>query len=235
MNTAIPIDKSVLYEKYGKEKVDRIVAHLNYKAESKPLPKEENSDFPILYVFRHGQTTDNLDMVFSGWRDPDLTSLGILEAQELAEKLKTKKIHMLIASDQKRAIHTMQIAISKNPYAKGLEIHQDKRLRERNYGDLNGKSKLEISLENEALAQKYRRSWDFPPPGGESLKMVVERVNLFLGEIIPLMKTNRVNVAVSCHGNSIRGIRKYFENLTEEETVHIETPLGKDYTAYTIR
>uniref|UniRef100_A0A7C4TQ12 phosphoglycerate mutase (2,3-diphosphoglycerate-dependent) n=1 Tax=candidate division WWE3 bacterium TaxID=2053526 RepID=A0A7C4TQ12_UNCKA len=142
---------------------------------------------------------------------------------------------MLITSDQKRAVHTMQIAMSKNSYAKNLEIQKDKRIKERSYGDLQGKSKLEIELENEKLAEKYRRSWDFPPPNGESLKMVVERVENFLKDIVPLMKENKINIAISCHGNSIRGVRKHFENLSEEETVRLESPLGKDYAAYSIK
>jgi 2,3-bisphosphoglycerate-dependent phosphoglycerate mutase len=229
------MDKAALYEKYGKEKVDRIVEHLMYHEKPSPMPKDESSNFPILYVFRHGETVDNANMVFSGWRDPDLTEQGIHDAQELAPRLSDKKIHMLIASDQMRSIKTMQGAMSQNPYTKDLEILKDKRIKERSYGDLQGKSKLEIELENEELAEKYRRSWDFPPPNGESLKMVVARVEDFLNDIIPLMKTNKINVAISCHGNSIRGIRKHFENLTEEETVHLETPLGKDYAAYSIK
>lgn len=224
-----------LYEKYGKEKVDEIVKFLSYKKEPQPLPKDENPNYPVLYVFRHGQTTDNADFLFSGWRDVDLTDEGIKQAEILAEKLKDKKIHMLVASDQIRAIKTMQIAISKNEYAKDLEIHKEPRIKERSYGDLQGKSKLEMKLSNPELATKYRRSYSDVPPSGESIEMVAKRVNEFLDEIIPLMKENNINVALSCHGNSIRGIRQRFEDLTNEETAHIETPLGQDYAAYSIK
>src|SRR3989344_3990980 len=122
-----------LYEKYGKEKVDEAISFLTYR-HTTPLPKDEPLDTPILYVFRHGQSQDNLDLLFSGWRDVDLTDEGVQQAEMLAEKLKDKKIQMLVSSDQKRTYKTMQLAMSKNPYAKNLEIIHDPRLRERNYG-----------------------------------------------------------------------------------------------------
>ena len=229
----MPLDSS-FYSKYPKEKVDEALHLLTYK-DVQPLPKDENPDFPIMYVFRHGQTTDNADFIFSGWRDSDLTEKGIQQAEVLAEKLRDKEIHMLIASDQIRAIKTMQIAISKNEKAKVLEIIKDPRIKERSYGDLQGQSKLLLQLENPALLLKYRREYTNIPPNGESLEMVVERVYDFLEEIIPKMKSYKINVAISCHGNSIRGIRKYFEKLTDKQTADIETPLGQDYAAYSIK
>ena len=141
---------------------------------------------------------------------------------------------MLISSPQVRALETMKIAISKNENAKNLEILKDERIKERCYGDLQGKSKLELQLENPKLLEQYRRSFDDAPPNGESLKQVCERVADFCKEIIPLAKEHKINIAISCHGNSIRGFRKFFENLTDEETRTIETPLGKDYAAYTV-
>ena len=224
-----------LYYKYTKEQVEEAVAFLSYKATDIKLPKEEIEGIPTLYVFRHGQTVDNANFIYSGWRDADITDDGIKQAEILAEKLKDKKLHMLVASDQIRAIKTMQIAVSKNPAAKNLEIIKDPRLKERKYGDLQGKSKLEAYLENPELSQKLRRSYNDPPPNGESIAMVLARVNLFIAEIVPKMKEFHINVAVSCHGNSIRGFRKHFEHLTEDETAHVETPLAQDYAAYAIR
>ena len=229
------MDLVPLYLKYGKEKVDDAVKYLSYRSITKELPKEESDDFPILYVFRHGQTTDNADFIFSGWRDVDLTEKGVQQAEVLSEKLKDKKIHMLVASDQLRAIRTMEIAISKNESARGLEIIQDPRIKERSYGDLQGESKLLMQLDDPDLLLHYRRTYHNSPPNGESLKMVVERVEDFLSDIMPKMKEYKLNVAISCHGNSIRGIRKHFENLTEEETAEIETPLGQDYASYLIK
>lgn len=224
-----------LYEKYGKEAVENALAFLNYKKGVEPLPKNEDENHPILYVFRHGQTTDNLDMLFSGWRDPDITEKGIEQAQILADKLKDKKIQMLFSSDQKRAIKTMEIAVSKNEYAKKLEIHQDGRIREKSYGSYQGKSKFEEQLKDKAHTMELRRSYMYVPHLGESLHMCILRVGDFLDEIIPMMKETNINVAISCHGNSIRGIRQYFEHLSNEETAHIETPLGQDYAAYSIK
>ena len=222
-----------LYQKYPKEKIDEAIAFLTYKKVT-PMPKTELPGVPTLYVFRHGETTDNAAMIFSGWRDVDLTEKGIEQVMLLTDKLANKKIDMLIASDQIRSVHTMEIAISKNEHAKGLEIIRDARIKERRYGDLQGTSKLQIQLENPELALKYRRSYDTVPPNGESLAMVVKRVTSFIEEIVPKMKEFNINVAVSCHGNSIRGFRQYFEHLSNDETATIENPLGQDYLAYAI-
>lgn len=222
------------YATYGKQQVDDAIAYLSYKKASE-LPKDENPNFPILYVFRHGQTVDNANFVFSGWRDSDLTEKGMQQAQTLAEKMKTKKVSMLVASDQIRAIKTMQIAMALNSEAANLEIIKDPRLKERCYGDLQGESKLEMQLKNPDLLHEYRRSYKMVPPSGESLEMVVARVNEFISEILPKMKEFKINVAVSCHGNSIRGFRKFFEGLTDEETASVETPLAQDYAAYSIK
>lgn len=141
---------------------------------------------------------------------------------------------MLISSPQTRAIETMILAVSENKDAKNLEIQTDERIKERNYGIYQGKSKLEMQLEDAKGLHEIRRSWDNIPENGESLEMVCKRVKDFCDEIIPLMKEHKLNVAISCHGNSIRGFRKYFENLSGNETAELETPLGKDYLAYSI-
>jgi 2,3-bisphosphoglycerate-dependent phosphoglycerate mutase len=115
-----------------------------------------------------------------------------------------------------------------------LEIIKDERIKERCYGDLQGKSKLELQMDNPELLKEYRRSFDQAPPNGESLKQVCERVAEFCDEIVPLAREHNINIAISCHGNSIRGFRKYFEGLNDEETRKVETPLGQDYAAYTL-
>lgn len=223
------------YEQYGKEKVDEVVKKLNYKKDSVELPKDEDHNNPILYVFRHGQTTDNLSMTFSGWRDPDLTELGEKQALLLADKLKDKKIDMLIASDRIRAVKTMKLAVSLNEMAKNLEIIQDPRLRERDYGIYQGKSKFEMMLSDPEKLASFRRGYSTPPEGGESIEMTSKRVNEFLDEILPLMKAHKLNVAISCHGNSIRPIRQKFEGLSNDEMAKVESPLAQDYAAYEIK
>ena len=207
---------------------------LNYK-NVKELPKQESDEFSTVYVFRHGQTDDNADYIFSGWRDSKLTNEGEKQALILADKLEDKKIDRLISSPQIRAIETMKLAISKNENAKKLPLETDERIKERSYGDFTGESKLEIQLKDPLELRKIRRSYDFVPPNGESIEMVCKRVGEFCDELIKSVKGTKTNVAISCHGNSIRGFRKYFEHLSEEETATIETPLGQDYAAYLIR
>jgi len=227
------MDLTNFYNKYGQDIVDKAIEKLNYK-EVTTMPKNENPDFPILYVFRHGQSEDNAKMIFSGWRDAKLTQLGIKQALDLAEILKDKKIDYLISSDQIRAIDTLKYAISLNLQAKNLEIHTDKRIRERSYGELQGTSKLDLFLQNEELCNEYRRSYTKRAANGESLEDVVLRVEDFINDLIPMMKESQINVAISCHGNSIRGFRKYFEKLNPDEVSKIETPLGSDYISYNI-
>ncbi len=207
---------------------------LNYKEVSE-LPKEESDELPTLYIFRHGQTEDNANYIFSGWRDSPITETGKQQAEVLAEKLKDKKLDVLISSPQIRAVDTMKIAVSKNPTAKDLPIETDERIKERSYGDYQGKSKMEIQMEDPEKLQKIRRGYSEVPPNGESIGMVCKRVASFCEDIVKRMKEENINVAVSCHGNSMRGFREYFEHLAPEEVEKLETPLGQDYAAYVIR
>jgi len=222
-----------IFAKYPKQKIDQAIAYLSYR-DIKELPKDENPNFPILYVFRHGQTEDNANFLFSGWRDSDLTELGVKQAGVLADKLAHKKIGLLYSSDQIRAIKTIEIAVSKNESAKSLKIFQDPRIKERSYGDLQGTSKLVMQLENPTKLLEYRRSYFVQPPNGESIAQVVLRVKDFIEDLFLIMRAKKYNVAVSCHGNSIRGFRQYFEGLSNEETASLETPLGQDYLAYSV-
>ena len=223
-----------LYKKYPEEKIDKAIEILTYRHATK-MPKEESSASPTIYIFRHGESEDNANFLFSGWRDSPLTEKGKEQALVIAPKIKDKKLDILISSPQIRAIETMKLAISHNNYAKGREIATDPRIKERSYGELQGKSKLELQLENPEQLKIYRRSYYEKVSEGESLEDVVNRVEEFCREIVPLMKLHKLNVAVSCHGNSIRGFRKYFENLSPEEVCEIETPLGQDYISYVIK
>lgn len=234
-NISDEIDLKALYEKYGEEKVNEAVAYLTYKKTDITLPKDEDDNYPTLYIFRHGQSEDNEKLLFSGWRDIPITNKGMEQALEIARKIKDKKIDMLISSTQIRAVDTMKIAICLNDNARTLEIEQDERIKEKSYGDWQGESKIERHLQGPEELKKVRRTFEGKAPNGESVKEVCERVADFCDEIIPLMKEHNINVAISCHGNSIRGFRNYFEDLTPEEVATVETPLGKDYAAYTLR
>lgn len=215
-------------------KIEQAKDLLNYKKVDE-LPKSESDEFSTIYIFRHGQTDDNANFIFSGNRDAKLTEEGVKQAEVLAQKIKDIKFDRLISSPQNRAIQTMEIAISQNPNAKNLKIETDERIKERSYGDLTGKSKMEIQLRDPEKLLKIRRSYDYVPTNGESIEMVCERVGEFCEDLVKELSGKNIKVAISCHGNSIRGFRKYFENLDEETTSKLETPLGQDYAAYVIK
>ena len=218
----------------GNNKIKEAKDLLNYKKVDE-MPKEESDEFSTIYIFRHGQTKDNANFIFSGARESKLTKEGKKQAEVLAEKLKNIKFDRLISSPQVRAVETMKIVVSKNKFSKDLPIEIDNRLRERSYGDLTGKSKMDIQLKDPEKLMKIRRSYDYIPPNGESIEMVCKRVADFCDELVSELKGKNIKVAISCHGNSIRGFRKYFENLDNETTAKLETPLGQDYAAYVIK
>jgi len=93
---------------------------------------------------------------------------------------------------------------------------------------------MEIQLKDPEELLKIRRSYDFVPTNGESIEMVCKRVEGFCDDLVKEISGKNLKVAISCHGNSIRGFRKYFEKLDEETTAKLETPLGQDYASYVI-
>jgi len=198
----------------------------------KKLPKKESKKYPEIYVFRHGETYDNRQRVFSGWRDSKITPKGIAQAKALQKLLKGKDIDLCIISHLSRSKQTAQIAFKGHP---GVKFEVDDRIIERNYGDLQGQSKLKMAKKNSQLIAKYRRSYDFPPPNGESLKMVEKRVFPFCQELEERVRKHNVNVAISAHGNSMRAIRRYFEKLSIIEGLTMENPLGSDYAEYVVK
>lgn len=204
----------------------------NPGANQKPLPKNESNVDPELYVFRHGETHDNINRVFSGWRDSKITEKGAKQAEELSIALKGKRIDLCITSPLSRTKETARIALKYHP---DVVFEEDPRIIERNYGELTGHSKQKLMEENPELAVKYRRGYDTPPPKGESMKMVEERVFPFCDELVERIKKNNINVAVSCHGNSMRAIRRYFEKLSIVEELTVENPLAKTYAQYVIK
>lgn len=199
---------------------------------NKELPKEESPKDPEIYVFRHGESTDNVAKRFSGWRDANLTEKGKEQAEVLAKKLQDKDIQLCITSPQIRSKETARIALK---YHKDMVFEEDQRIMERNYGELTGQSKEKWMKEKPELTVKYRRAYDFPPPNGESLKMVEERVFPFCDEVVERARRNNMNIAISCHGNSMRAIRKYFEKLDIVEMLTFENPLAQDYAEYVVK
>ncbi len=229
--------KQIFSNNNGGEEVEKIKKAkdlLNYKKVDE-LPKEESDEFSTIYVFRHGQTEDNANFVFSGERDAKLTKEGIKQAEILSEKIKSIRFDRLISSPQTRAVETMKIALSKNNLSKDIEIETDERIRERSYGDLTGKSKMDMQLKDPEELLKIRRSFDFVPVNGESIEMVCDRVGNFCNDLVKEISGKNIKVAISCHGNSMRGFRKYFEGLDNETVSKVETPLAQDYAAYVIK
>jgi 2,3-bisphosphoglycerate-dependent phosphoglycerate mutase len=174
-----------------------------------------------LFVFRHAETTDNSNHIFSGWRDPDLTSKGLLQAQEVAHQLEQVKIDYAFTSHLLRAKRTLEIVLK--PHL-NVPVFKDDRLIERCYGTLQGKSKTEIAAEKPGWYAKVHRGYDFPPPKGESLKMVESRTLPFVVQLEGWLRQNPGNVAISCHGNSMRPIRRIFEHLSLKQMLQLENP-----------
>ncbi len=222
-----------------KQKVDDIirVTHsaimsiLNPGRARESLPKKESPRYPEIYVFRHGESKDNKARRFSGWRDTQLTGLGKKQAQTLAKKLERKQIDVCIVSRLSRSKETAQIALQ---YHQNIKYELDDRIIERDYGDLSGKSKVKLMKNDLVEAVKFRRFYDFPPPNGESLKDVQKRVFPFCEELVKRIRKTGENIAVSCHGNSMKIIRLYFEKLPITEVLIQENPLGQDYAEYVV-
>ena len=174
-----------------------------------------------LFVFRHAETTDNSRGIFSGWRDPELTLKGLSQAQEIAAQLRRDEIDYAFTSHLKRARKTLEIVLEKHP---AIPVFTDDRLIERCYGSLQGKSKRKVAKERPEWFAQVHRGYDFPPPKGESLRMVENRTLPFLARLEEWLRQNQGNVAISCHGNSLRPIRRVFEHLSLEQMLEIENP-----------
>jgi 2,3-bisphosphoglycerate-dependent phosphoglycerate mutase len=174
-----------------------------------------------LFVFRHAETTDNSRGIFSGWRDPELTLKGLLQAREIAEQLRREKIDYAFTSHLKRARKTLEIVLETHS---AIPVFTDDRLIERCYGLLQGKSKRKVAKERPEWFAQVHRGYDFPPPEGESLKMVESRTLPFVVQLKGWLRQNPGNVAISCHGNSMRPIRRVFEHLSLKRMLQLENP-----------
>lgn len=174
-----------------------------------------------IYLFRHGESTDNRAHVFSGWRNPPLSGKGLIDASELAEYLKEKKFALAFTPKLMRNTQTLKEVLKYHP---NVLIVYDDRLRERCYGELQGKTHLELMKKDLSLYEKYHRSYEIPPPQGESIAMVEERVKPFFEELSVRMRKGKVNAAVCAGNNAMRVLRKTLENLTVEQMMKIENP-----------
>jgi len=185
-----------------------------------------------LYLFRHGETYYNKSRRFTGWKNSRLTPAGIEHSKIIAEKLREMTFEIAFKSSLSRSSDSLKSVLKYHPECK--EIIIDDRIIERSYGDLAGKyHKTIINRYGRKQYDIWHRSYDTPPPGGESIQMVEKRVLFFIADLIPLMRRKRVNVAISAHGNSMRPIRRYFEDLTIEQMMKLEIPFD-EYFEYIV-
>ena len=185
-----------------------------------------------LVLVRHGQSEWNAKNLFTGWKDPKLTDLGIQEAIRAGELLETRNLNfdLMFTSDLFRAQETGRL-ILEQINQKDIEIIQDQSLNERNYGDLAGLNKDEAREKwGEEQVHIWRRSFDVPPPGGESLKNTAERVlPYFEIKIMPKVKEG-LNILIAAHGNSLRALVMELEKISSEEIVKLEIATGDPLT-----
>ena len=182
----------------------------------------------VLVLVRHGESEWNKLNLFTGWKDPDLTEKGIAEALAGARQLKAQGINFDIAytSALLRAQHTLTLILDAIGQSE-LQTVKDARLNERDYGDLSGLNKDDARKrwgEDQVLI--WRRSYDMPPPGGESLKDTAARVlPYYQAEIWPKIQAG-MNVIVAAHGNSLRTLIMKLEGLSGEAIIKRELATG---------
>ena len=181
-----------------------------------------------LVLVRHGQSEWNLKNLFTGWRDPGLTEKGHEEAIEAGRKLKAKglKFDIAFTSVLSRAQVTLDHILEETGQT-GLETIRDQALNERDYGDLSGLNKDDARKKwGEEQVHIWRRSYDTPPPGGESLRDTGARVwPYYIGKILPHVLRGET-VLVAAHGNSLRSLVMALDRLSGEEIVKVEIGTG---------
>ena len=182
----------------------------------------------LLVLVRHGQSDWNLKNLFTGWKDPDLTALGVTEARHAGAQLKAKGLGFDIAytSGLVRAHHTLTLLLGELGQP-DLKTIADVALNERDYGDLSGLDKDDARQKwGEDQVHVWRRSYDVAPPGGESLKDTVARVlPYYCQHILPAVLSGQ-RVVVAAHGNSLRALVMVLDGLTPETIPAMELATG---------
>lgn len=182
-----------------------------------------------LILVRHGQSEWNLENLFTGWRNPNLTPQGIEEARRTGKKLKEAglKPDVYFTSALRRAQHTLDLILEELGVV-DVVITRNHKLNERDYGDLSGLNKDDARKKwGEEQVLIWRRSYDVPPPGGESLKDTAARaLPYYEAEIRPLVAAGKT-VLVAAHGNSLRAMVMAIEGLTPEQILKRELATGE--------
>jgi 2,3-bisphosphoglycerate-dependent phosphoglycerate mutase len=182
----------------------------------------------LLVLLRHGQSEWNLLNLFTGWKDPDLTATGVEEAREAGRRLKARGLafDVCFTSVLTRAQHTLDLTLAELGQT-GLPTSRDQALNERDYGDLSGLNKDDARKRwGEEQVHVWRRSYDVPPPGGESLKDTVARaLPYYCQYILPAVLSGR-RVLVAAHGNSLRALVMVLDRLTSATIPAMEIATG---------
>ena len=191
------------------------------------IPYPYMKAMPLLILIRHGQSIWNAANLFTGWTDVELSEKGLLEAKDAGKKLSHINLDLVFTSNLIRAQKTAEIILEENTKSENVNTIKDFRLNERHYGDLQGMNKDDARKEfGEEQVHIWRRSYDMPPPNGESLKMTAERTLPYFDEmIIPELKEGK-NILIAAHGNSLRSIVMKLEDIDQESIVKLEIPTG---------
>ena len=191
------------------------------------MNKEKNLSYLVL--IRHGQSEWNEKNLFTGWKNPPLTEKGIEEAELAGIRIKNLNIDFshYFTSALIRAQETGEIILNQFEKEK-ITKTRSQNLNERDYGDLSGLNKDEAKKEwGEDQVHIWRRSFDIPPPGGESLKDTADRVlPYFEEEIKPLVEQGN-NILICAHGNSLRSLIMSLEEISPSEIVKVELGTGE--------
>lgn len=182
----------------------------------------------MLVISRHTESEWNLLGKWTGLTDVNLTEKGHGEARKVGELLKGIAFDAVYTSEQKRTHQTLVGILEGSGHSKNVPHHKRADINERDYGDLTGKNKWEVKDEiGDEAFQGIRRGWDYPVPGGETLKDVYGRVVPFFDkELLPRLQEGE-NILMVAHGNSIRALIKHLEDIHEDEIANVEMGFGE--------
>ncbi len=186
-----------------------------------------------LILVRHAESEWNRLGKWTGVADVHLTAKGQNDAVLIGEALRNIPIDVAYCSEQMRTFETLQVLL-KAAQKESIDIKRNKNLNERDYGDYTGLNKWEVLDQvGDAAFKKIRRSWDYPIPGGETLKMVFARLVPFYRDyLVPELILGK-NVLVISHGNTLRSLIKYLETINDDDIDGIEMPFD-NILIYTI-
>lgn len=181
-----------------------------------------------LILVRHGQSEWNAKNLFTGWKDPGLTEQGVSEAKNAGKLILEQKIEfdVMYTSMLSRAQKTGDIILGILNH-KEIPIIKNEALNERHYGSLAGLNKDDARKKwGDEQVHIWRRSFDIPPPDGESLKDTADRVlQYFETEIMPKVISGS-SILIAAHGNSLRALIMKLDSISPEDIVKLEIPTG---------